>query len=64
MLYFVHLMDNLVNSLYVIVYVHTMSTGENQPSSACLKHLYHALDNRYVLVWCSEKNQSRNASQI
>ncbi|XP_072036889.1 protein GDAP2 homolog isoform X2 [Amphiura filiformis] len=47
LLYFIHVLDPIVNQDYVAVYFHTLSTGDNQPELSWLKDVYHAVDNRY-----------------
>lgn len=45
--YFINVLDKIVNRDYVIVYLHTLSSEENQPPLSFLKDLYHLVDNKY-----------------
>lgn len=45
--YFIYVLDKIVNRDYVIVYLHTLSTEENQPPLSFLKDIYHLVDNKY-----------------
>jgi O-acetyl-ADP-ribose deacetylase (regulator of RNase III) len=45
--YFVGYLDPIVNRDYVIVYFHTMTTGDNLPEFSTLKALYNLVDNKY-----------------
>ena len=44
--YFIHVMDKIVNRDYVIVYLHTLTSEENQPPLSFLKDIYHLVDNK------------------
>ncbi|XP_038079031.1 protein GDAP2 homolog [Patiria miniata] len=46
-LYFIYLLDPIVNQDYVVVYFHTLSTAQNQPDLKWLRQVYHAVDKRY-----------------
>lgn len=45
--YFIYVLDKIVNRDYVIVYLHTLSSEENQPPLSFLKDIYHLVDNKY-----------------
>lgn len=45
--YFISVLDKIVNRDYVIVYLHTLSSEENQPPLSFLKDIYHLVDNKY-----------------
>lgn len=45
--YFIHVLDKIVNRDYVIVYLHTLSSVENQPPLSFLKDIYHLVDEKY-----------------
>ncbi|KAJ7321783.1 Ganglioside-induced differentiation-associated protein 2 [Desmophyllum pertusum] len=45
--YFIHVLDKIVNRDYVIVYLHTLSSEENQPPLSFLKDIYHLVDIKY-----------------
>ena len=47
--YFIYVLDKIVNRDYVIVYLHTLSSEENQPPLSFLKDIYHLVDNKLVL---------------
>lgn len=47
MSYFVHLMDNVVNKDYVLVYFHTETAAQDQLSTDFFKQLYLMCDERY-----------------
>lgn len=49
MAYFIYVLDKIVNRDYVIVYLHTLSSEENQPPLSFLKDIYHLVDNKLVL---------------
>lgn len=44
--YFIHVLDKIVNRDYVIVYLHTLSSVENQPPLSFLKDIYHLVDEK------------------
>ena len=46
--YFIYVLDKIVNRDYVIVYLHTLSSEENQPPLSFLKDIYHLVDNKLV----------------
>ena len=46
--YFIHVLDKIVNRDYVIVYLHTLSSEENQPPLSFLKDIYHLVDIKLV----------------
>ena len=46
--YFIYVLDKIVNRDYVIVYLHTLSSEENQPHLSFLKDIYHLVDNKLV----------------
>lgn len=46
-LYFIHLMNNIANRTYIIVYFHTLSQPDNQPEWSWLRHLYSCLSDKY-----------------
>ena len=48
--YFISVLDKIVNRDYVIVYLHTLSSEENQPPLSFLKDIYHLVDNKLVLL--------------
>ena len=50
MLYFLHTLDPIVERPFVVVYLHTLTTGDNMPYSQFLKDMYGLLDKRYVRV--------------
>lgn len=45
--YFIYVLDKIVNRDYVIVYLHTLSSEENQPPLSFFKDIYHLVDNKY-----------------
>uniref|UniRef100_H2YIC4 CRAL-TRIO domain-containing protein n=1 Tax=Ciona savignyi TaxID=51511 RepID=H2YIC4_CIOSA len=47
LLYFIHILDPLVNEKYSLVYFHTMSQSSNHPSLDFIRHVYATLDRRY-----------------
>ncbi|XP_013421898.1 protein GDAP2 homolog isoform X2 [Lingula anatina] len=47
LLYFIHILDPIVNKDYVVVYFHTLTTGENLPQQAFLKSVYNLVDHKY-----------------
>ncbi|XP_055889502.1 protein GDAP2 homolog [Biomphalaria glabrata] len=47
LLYMIRIMDPVVETDYVIVYFHTLTSGKNQPAMAYLKMVYSLLDYRY-----------------
>lgn len=47
LLYMVKVMDAVVDSPYVVVYFHTLTSGANHPPMNYLKYAYSMLDNRY-----------------
>lgn len=49
--YFIYVLDKIVNRDYVIVYLHTLSSEENQPPLSFLKDIYHLVDNKLVLYY-------------
>ena len=52
LLYMVKVMDTVVDSPYVVVYFHTLSSGANHPPMSYLKYAYSMLDYRSVLFVC------------
>lgn len=48
--YFISVLDKIVNRDYVIVYLHTLSSEENQPPLSFLKDIYHLVDNKLVFL--------------
>ena len=42
----IHLMDNIVNNGYILVYIHTMVNAESDMAEFCLKQLFTVTDNR------------------
>jgi len=46
MLYAIHQMDSVVNSSYVLVYIHTLVGAESDMAEFCLKQLFTVTDNR------------------
>ncbi|XP_022082021.1 protein GDAP2 homolog [Acanthaster planci] len=46
-LYFIYLLDPIVNEDYVVIYFHTLSTAQNQPELKWLRQVYHTVDKRY-----------------
>ena len=56
-LYSIHQMDSVVNSSYILVYVHTLVGAESDVAEFCLKQLFTVTDNRSVnfhqLYMCS-----------
>ncbi|XP_076445634.1 protein GDAP2 homolog [Babylonia areolata] len=47
LLYMVKVMDTVVDTPYVVVYFHTLTSGANHPPMNYLKYAYSMLDNRY-----------------
>ncbi|XP_078485895.1 ganglioside-induced differentiation-associated protein 2 [Ciona intestinalis] len=47
LLYFIHILDSVVNERYSLVYFHTVSESKNHPSVEFIRHVYHTLDQRY-----------------
>ncbi|KAL4233352.1 Ganglioside-induced differentiation-associated protein 2 [Mactra antiquata] len=47
LLYFIHLLDPIVDRDYVVVYFHTNTTGNNLPPMNFLKDVYGILDHKY-----------------
>ncbi|XP_033635884.1 protein GDAP2 homolog [Asterias rubens] len=46
-LYFISVLDPIVNQDFVVIYFHTMSSSKNQPELKWLRQVYHAVDKRY-----------------
>ena len=44
--YFIKVLDKIVNRDYVVVYLHTLSTEENQPALSFMKEIYSIIDNK------------------
>ncbi|XP_074647870.1 protein GDAP2 homolog [Tubulanus polymorphus] len=47
LLYLIHVMDQIVNERYVVVYAHSLTTKDNQPALGFLKEVYQIVDERY-----------------
>ncbi|KAL3882091.1 hypothetical protein ACJMK2_028462 [Sinanodonta woodiana] len=47
LLYLIRILDPVVEKDYVVVYFHTLTTGENQPPMNFLKTVYSVLDHKY-----------------
>ena len=46
MLYFIHTLDPIVDRPFVVVYFHTLATGDNMPFTQFFKDVYASLDSR------------------
>ncbi|CAH1799843.1 unnamed protein product [Owenia fusiformis] len=47
LLYFINLMEPLVSQPYVMVYLHTLTSRDNQPHMGFLKEVYYLVDDKY-----------------
>ena len=53
-MYFIQEMDSIVAQNYVVVYLHTETTKENQPQLNFIKDIYNLVDERYCVYYtCS-----------
>ncbi len=51
-MYFIQEMDSIVGQNYVVVYLHTMSTKDNQPQLNFIKDIYNLVDERLEWIYC------------
>ena len=50
-MYFIQEMDSIVAQSYVVVYLHTETTKENQPQLNFIKDIYNLVDERYCIYY-------------